>query len=96
MNSEKLTFKRAAIAGGWGTCFLSLGGSLVGGDLAFLLFGIPILGLPWLIYLMKDRSESNQTTDASDALGTLFSGSFLTLFCSIPVVVVWIVAKKLA
>lgn len=94
MEKDSVTWKRALIAGIWGTVVFYVGKGITGDDLAFLLLGIPLLGLPWLLFLLSDRADSKERIDGGEAAMTLFAGAFLSLFCTVPVVLVFVFAAK--
>ena len=94
MEKDSVTWKRALIAGVWGTVVFYVGKGITGGDLPFLLLGVPLLGLPWLVFLLNDRSNSNESTEGGEAVMTLFAGAFLTLICTLPVLLVFVFGTK--
>lgn len=94
MEKEIVTCKRALIAGIWGTIVFYVGKGITGDDFVFLLLGVPLLGLPWMFFLLCDRSDSKETTGGGEAAMTLFVGAFLSLFCTLPVMLVFGFAAK--
>jgi hypothetical protein len=80
-----LTFKRCLIAGIWGSIVLFVGQILLYGNIAFIFLGIPLLGLPWIFFDMSDKESNRERISAGGSLAVLLAGSFITLFCMVPI-----------
>jgi hypothetical protein len=95
MRNDPTNWKRGIVSGMWGT-FLAVSGATFSEEgHTFMLLGIPLLGLPWLLFTLNDRSASNQKTDAQHAIGVLLGGTIYTLLYTLPVLALWLLLKKI-
>jgi hypothetical protein len=73
----------------WGTVFFFIGGKLTDSNsLSSLLFGIPLLGLPMLLYSIHMASKNGAKFTVTDAIGMIVGGALWTLLCTVPVFIV--------
>ncbi len=79
----------------WGTFLVVSGATFSEEGHTFMLLGIPLLGLPWLLFTLNDRSASNEKTDAQLAIGVLLGGTIYTLLFTLPVLGLWMLLLNL-
>lgn len=92
--SDGITFKRCAIAGAWSFIVIIIAGSLLDHPVGqFFMF--PLVGLPWLFFVLADKERKKEPMGAGEAAATIFGGSFISVFCAVPVVFVVMMLKKL-
>jgi hypothetical protein len=89
MEKETVTLPRAITAGTWGAILFFVGRKVMADEFAGFLVGMPFLGLPWLIFLLNDRSESDVKTSGGEAALTILGGAIISTFCTLPVVLVF-------
>lgn len=94
MKKDVLNWMRGIISGAWGLFLFSNRATFNEEGFTFLLIGVPLLGLPWLLFTLHDRSQANQKTDIQHALGVLFGGAIFTTLYTIPMLFAWIFLRN--
>jgi hypothetical protein len=95
MRNDPTDWKRRLVSGVWGFFLIAAGATFSDSGPTFLLLGIPLLGLPWLLFNLNDRSANNEKTDAQHAIGVLLGGAIFTLIYTIPLILLWLLLKNL-
>lgn len=94
-NQKPFTLGRCAASGVWAIVVTAIGFQIMPSGLAMMLIGVPVLGLPWLVFHLHDQSATGATTDALEAVGTLIGGAFLSGLCSLPLLLTWALLRAL-
>ena len=88
-----MSVTRAFFSACWGV-FLAENGSLVSESGFEFLLNIPLLGLPWLLFTIADRSPDGERMRPQAALTALFGGAFFTLLCTLPAIPIWLLIRR--
>jgi hypothetical protein len=89
-----MSVTRAFFSACWGV-FLAESGSLISENgFEFFLIVIPLLGLPWLLFTIADRSPDGERMRLQAALTALFGGAFFTLLCTLPAIPIWLLIRR--
>lgn len=83
------TVGRALLAGLWGSIAFVIGSVVSMDNLSFMLIGLPVLGLPWMLFDLHDKSAAGEQQSAGWAVAMLFVGSLLTMIFMIPYAMVY-------
>ena len=81
---DHISFKRCAIAGAWGSIVMYYNAMHLPNNFVVFIISIFILGLPWAIFIAKDKSNDGEKLETPMFFLTAFAASMLTFFCIIP------------